>query len=224
MVPESNFGVIFDSDGVLVDSEIIEQEILEKYFKDLNITLSKNDIEYGVGVRDKEYIDYLNKKYNKNILYKEEFFPFKMNWYTKIAEKKLRVFEGIYELINDLKKNAVRIAVASSASKEKLFYNLKSVKLFDTFDVIMSGEDVEAGKPSPEIFLKTAQRLQLPPSRCVVIEDALNGIAAAKNAGMFCIAVTNTFDTLKLSEKNPDIIVKKLSDISYKSIKELVES
>jgi HAD superfamily hydrolase (TIGR01509 family) len=92
------------------------------------------------------------------------------------------------QLIQNAKKKGIKIAVATSSVKERAITLLELVEVYEKLDVFVSYEDISKGKPNPEIFLKAAELLKIKPEHCVVIEDAINGIQAAKNAGMKVIA------------------------------------
>jgi len=104
------------------------------------------------------------------------------------------------------------LAVASSADKIKVVANLKKIELApESWDAVVTGERVEQKKPAPDIFLTAARDLGVPPAQCVVVEDAVNGIEAAKAAGMRCVAVAQTFPAERLQAAN--IVRDRISDV-----------
>lgn len=210
--------VIFDLDGVLVDSEALSFESYELYLKKYGITIDNEDRRLATGATASDDIGRLSKKYNvsfdrkKSIVEKEAL-------YMRLARGNLKVFEGVDGLINLLRENRIKIAVASSGIARRVDFSLREVGLERTFDAVVTGDEVTSGKPRPEIFLKAAEKLKVNPSDCVVVEDSVVGIEAAKNAGMKCIAVTNTFPGEDLG--NADIIVSSLSQVDIGAIKSL---
>ena len=116
------------------------------------------------------------------------------------------------------------MALASSADRIKVDANLKSAEIpIRLFIAIISGENVERKNPAPDVFLKAAQAMGVNPVNCVVVEDAVNGIAAAKAAGMKCIAVVSSFPREQLVEANPDYICNDIPDVQQKLI-ELIDT
>ena len=111
-----------------------------------------------------------------------------------------------------LKEHNIKIVLASSADRRKIESNLKAAKIdSDIFDAIVSGDDVGKKKPNPDIYLYAADKINEKPENCIVVEDALNGIIAAKTAGMKCIALDTSFDKEELESENPDYICSDLN-------------
>ena len=110
-----------------------------------------------------------------------------------------------------LRRKKIKIAVATAGNKRKLTFNLKC----GGFDIRnrVTADDIKHGKPAPDIFLAAAKKLKVKPNECIVVEDSLNGIKAAKRAKMFCVAVTNTFPRSKL--KDADLIIDSLSELKW---------
>jgi beta-phosphoglucomutase-like phosphatase (HAD superfamily) len=128
----------------------------------------------------------------------EDFLPF-------VGTGENRYIGGVAE------KYGVKTAIATSADRMKMEINLRETGLpAETFDATVNGLQVKHKKPSPEIYLTAAQKLGVEPSRCLVVEDAVNGVQAAKAAGMYCMALTTSFDAEQL--KDADIICKDLSE------------
>lgn len=216
------FAVIFDSDGVLIDSEKIALDGIVLTAEQFGIDLSQIDMRFCFGMATQDFLIFLNTHFKRNIGFEDDFMPKNLNNYKLLAKDRLRIFEGVADLINDLKKNDTPIAVASSAQRGRIDFNYEILGLKDTFDIIVSGSDVEKGKPDPAIFLKTAEKLGIEPNRCIVVEDSINGILGAKNAGMLCVAITNTFPKDELAKANPDLIIDNIKELSYKSLKDIM--
>jgi HAD superfamily hydrolase (TIGR01509 family) len=217
-VQDKNFikSVIFDCDGVLVNSEPFSCQALnilfEKYFK-IDIGVDYSEI---IGKSLQDTFEYYFKKYEfENIdekllltLYQE-----KDEVYMELAKDKLKQFPGISQFINHCITNDICIAVASSGTLEKIKFSLNETGLTKYFDIIISADQVENGKPSPDIFLYSAKKLNLDPKHCLVIEDSLSGIIAGNKAGMFTVAISNTFPREKLKEANPNLIVERVMEL-----------
>ena len=122
------------------------------------------------------------------------------------------MFGGARELLSEL-QGKVRVALASMNNRTVIGHLLKAKGVEDCFEVVMTGDRVAHSKPDPEIFLKTAEQLKVKPDRCVVFEDSIFGVKAAKTAGMSCVAVaTGVYSVDELKVEKPDLIVPNLSD------------
>lgn len=199
---------IFDCDGIIVDSEKISKESTKVVFKKLGIPYSDENINFCLGRRWEEILDYFSKKYDfkqdkKTIIkmYEKE--------YEKNA-KNLTALPGINDIISNIRKAGYSIGVATSGTKKKLTFNLKTTGLENMFDVLTTCEEVNKGKPDPEIYLLTAEKLNINPQECIVFEDSPTGVTSAKKAGMQVIAITNSVSREKLNEA--DLILDSLED------------
>lgn len=126
---------------------------------------------------------------------------------------------GAIELIKSLRRNGIKTAIASSAPPENVDIIIKGLGIEDCFDAYAMGTEVAEGKPSPLVFLLAAEKLGVRPHCCVVIEDAIAGVAAAKNAGMKCIAVTTSHPREKLEQA--DLVIDTLEKVGIGDIKRL---
>ena len=215
-----NIAVIFDSDGVVVDSEPFSLAAFRESMKEQNVDLTDEDVMANCGLTDADIVDYVYNKYHLKVD-KVLFHNRKHELYEqKVREGNLRTCDGINELLDKLQENNIPYALASSGSRKKIRFNLSRVNIFHRFPVIISGEDMERGKPHPDIFLAAAERLDIPPERCVVVEDSLNGVKAAHRAGMKCVALTGTFPFSALTAA--DFIVESLTNLRINTIQNLL--
>ncbi|MGC9353297.1 MAG: HAD family hydrolase [Mariniphaga sp.] len=184
--------VIFDMDGVIIDSEPIHQECEKRLFTLLGIAVSDEEHNALIGATDETMWSGLGKRHNLPLSVAEAI-RLKKSIYLEylMRETSVEPLPGVAQLIIDLHKHGFLLAVASSSPHEQIDFILKKFELKRYFHAIVSGEDVEAGKPHPEIFLKASDMLGVTPDSCVVIEDSNNGVAAAKRAGMKCIGFVN---------------------------------
>lgn len=137
-----------------------------------------------------------------------------------LEQSNYEAIEGIKELLEELKSFKVPIAIASSSPRIFIESVIKKIHIVEYFHNWISGEEVPKSKPEPDVFLKAAELLNVNPEKCIVIEDSKSGTIAAKNAGMKCIGFINTNSgNQDLSEA--DIVVDRISEISYKRMKEL---
>lgn len=222
MTSRAPFAVIFDADGVIFDSEKMSLEAFVKTVAEFGPELNGDDIVANCGQTDAAIISYLEREYGTHIEY-DEFKRRKFARYcAQVEELGLEVFEGIIDLIDTLQEREIPYALASSGAPEKIEFNLFRTGLAEKFKVIISGEELGTSKPEPGIFLHTADILEMPPNRCVVIEDSVNGVSAAKAAGMSIIGVTNTFHRTQL--RQADLIVDTLSGLTFVRLHDLVQA
>ena len=183
--------VIFDMDGVIIDSEPIHLKVDIETMKVLGCNISIEELEKYVGATNEYMFADIKKNYNisKSI---EEIINYKVEkTKQKIIQSDLEPIEGIRELLTELKKKNIPAAIASSSPKDFINVVVSKFKLQEYFKYIVSGEEVANGKPAPDVYLETAKKLGIYPKDCTVIEDSKNGVLAAKVAGMRCIGFQN---------------------------------
>jgi beta-phosphoglucomutase len=192
-------GVIFDMDGVLVDSEPFICKAGCMMYAELGLQVRPEDFVPFVGMGENRYLGGVAEKYN---------FPVNIDAikkrtydiYLEIIRGALQPLPGVHEFIGRCRALGKKIAVASSADRRKVEGNLREIGLeWGLFDTVVCGEDVVHKKPDPEIFLLAATRLNLPATQCLVVEDAVSGVAAAKAAGAKCLALTTSFTRQQLA-------------------------
>jgi len=202
--------VIFDMDGVIVDSEAmhvkIERDLLKKY----GGKIEPHYLEQFSGTTDSFFWKSIIEKFDLNVTAKQ--LSAEKDKIVMSKLKDMRLFPGIRTLLNNLKEKNIKIALASSSKRSWINEVIHNNNLH--FNYIISGESLHKPKPMPDIFLHAAEHLNLPPSSCIVIEDSVNGVKAAKAAGMNCIAITNTFPKEKLVEA--DYIINNLNEFDSK--------
>jgi HAD superfamily hydrolase (TIGR01509 family) len=193
-------GVLFDMDGVLVDSESFICKAAIMMFAELGIIVSAEDFQPFVGMGENKYIGGVAEKHGI-IIDIEQVKARTYNIYEKIVRGKLSPLPGSHEFISKCRNKGLKLALATSADTIKMEVNLKEIGLSrNMFDSIITGLDVKKKKPFPEIYLKAAKSLGLKPGNCLVVEDAVSGIDAGKAAGCRCLAVTSSFDAKELKD------------------------
>jgi HAD superfamily hydrolase (TIGR01509 family) len=207
----NKYSIIFDMDGVLVDSEPVIEAAAIAGLKEYGVPAKPQDFIPFIGAGEDKYIGGVAEKYG--VPYKLEMKARVYQIYLELVPLKLKVYDGIIELLNKWHSEGIKMALASSADRIKIEANLRVAGIPPSlFSSIISGEDVKNKKPSPDIYLMAANRIGTNPQECIVIEDALNGIQAAKAAGMKCAAVATSFPKSALEKENPDLIYDKISD------------
>lgn len=205
--------VIFDMDGVLTDSEPVINEAAIRGLRECGIAPEPADFEPFVGMGEDRYIGGVAELHG--LEYRPEMKRRVYEIYLDILPGLLRGFPGVHELLAALRREGVALAVGSSADRIKVEANLRGIGVdLAWFGAVLAGEDVQARKPAPDLFLAAAGRLGIPPAQCCVVEDALSGVAAAKAAGMRCVAVATSFPEPALREAGADITRPALADVT----------
>lgn len=208
--------VIFDMDGVIIDSEPIHFEVDKQTFKDLGYNVSVEELGKYVGTTNEYMLTEIKKKYNINKSI-EEIISYKVEMTKrKVMESNLEPIEGIKELLSELKNKDIPTAIASSSPRDFIDVVVSKFKLKNYFKFIVSGEEVKRGKPAPDIYFETAKKLGINPRDCIVIEDSKNGVLAAKTAGMKCIGFQNA-NSGNQDLSKADIIVNSIKDVNTKN-------
>ena len=209
--------VIFDKDGVLIETFDSYLQAYIKILSKIGIKIVENDIAKRYGMKGPEIIKQIVQEKGKNITDEQiqELTREKDRLYKKFSEKNMRLLPGVKELLIYLEKKNYKIGIASSSTKELIEHMMKVTKIENYVDAIVDGFEVKFSKPDPEIFLKCAEKLEVGPENCIVIEDSIHGINAAKRAGMKTVAVTTGQTTRKELEKmKPDWILNTLEDFN----------
>ena len=192
----NNFVIIFDMDGVIINSEPLHQECERELFSKLNIFLAQKEQNQFLGVSGFYMWKQLIEKYDLKESV-EKLVEIQDTCFIKELEelKHLPIIKGVESLIKNLSKKNVMLILASSSSQIVIDKILTLSKLKKYFKHIISGSEVKASKPAPDIFIKASEMAGVPPNKCIVIEDSENGIKAAKYAGMKVIGFLNGFNT-----------------------------
>jgi HAD superfamily hydrolase (TIGR01509 family) len=209
--------VIFDMDGVLTDSEPIINAAAIAMFSELGLQALPADFLPFVGTGEDRYIGGVAEKYGFAIdlpTAKKRTYEI----YLDLVPSRLEPFPGAAELVRNCRGAGLKVAVASSADRIKIEANLHKIGLPpDQWDAVVSGEAVVLKKPAPDLFLAAAAQLGLTPRECTVVEDAVNGVQAAKAARMRCVAVAQTFPADQLRQADlvrPTIAAVTLGDVA----------
>lgn len=215
--------VIFDFDGLLVDSEGSWSKARGKMLQKYNRTYTLEEKRQLMGRDYKETVLWMIANYNLPIS-PEEYIEEEQEILRKLYER-VCLMPGVLNFMNQLDERFILKAVASSNTRSRVESTLRRLNI-NNFKAIVSGDDVQKGKPHPEIFLTTASLLGLSPNSCVVLEDSPLGIMAANAAGMYVVAVvderftdTKDFD----DESKPNLIVGSLDELTIERLKELAK-
>lgn len=219
--PEINVAVIWDMDGVIADTAPYHLKAWQEAFHKRGVKFTEEDFKRNFGQRNDTIIQStLGQGTPQSEV--EAIITEKESDFRKSVRHKVKPLPGAINLIKSLSEHGFKVALASSAPAANIQLITASLGIKGFFQAIITGTDVTEGKPSPQGFLLAAQRLGVEPENCIVIEDAVAGVAAAKRAGMHCLAVTNTHPRASLSEA--DIIVDSLETVNVYDLERLVAS
>ncbi|MFC1485045.1 HAD family hydrolase [bacterium] len=208
---------IFDLDGVLVNTVPIHFKSWARMFSEYGIDFSFEDYKQKVdgipridgtrAILENFSDDEINKAATK-----------KQSYFLECLEKgEIPIFESTVKLINELRKEGLKVAIISSSKNCQTI--LEKTNLLSLFDAKVTGNDITKGKPDPQVFLRASNLLQISPVNCIVFEDAVLGVEAAKRAGMLCVGINRHDDAQSL--KKADLIVNDLVEVNYLKLKEL---
>lgn len=194
-----DFAVIFDMDGVIVDSNPFHRKALTDFFQKNGYVLSEDQMKTKIfGRTNKEWLTEFfggNITLNQVREYEEEM----ESQFREDFAPHIKPIKGLIRFLEELKRNNITLALASSAPKLNVDFILKKTKTTNYFNTIINGDSIENGKPHPEIYLKAVEAIGFIPQRCIVIEDSLSGIEAARKAGCKVIGITTTHSRQELT-------------------------
>ena len=213
--------VIFDMDGVIVDTEPVHRYAYYKQFEELNIEVSEELYTSFTGNSTRNIFQKLKDIFQlQNEV--EDLIQRKRSIFNDAfdTKKDLELLDGVRNLIVDLHKNGVQLILASSASKVTIDRVFNRFELHDYFTHKVSGEDFPKSKPHPAIFEHAASLSIAPKESCIVIEDSTNGIIASKAAGILCIGY-NSLHSKNQDLSIADFVVNHFDELNYASVKDL---
>jgi HAD superfamily hydrolase (TIGR01509 family) len=193
-------GVIFDMDGVLVESEPFIAEAAVRMFAEKGVTVRAEDFRPFIGMGEDRFLGGVAELKGVTLdMPADKVRTYQI--YLDLITGRLEPLPGVAEFIGRCRERGLKLAVASSADRMKVEGNLREISLSDgTFDAVVVGEDVARKKPHPDIFLLAARRLGLDPETCLVVEDAVSGVGAAVAAGSPCLGLTTSFEASRLRD------------------------
>jgi HAD superfamily hydrolase (TIGR01509 family) len=221
------YGLIFDVDGVIADTEAANARASIKVFADyLGLKgVVRKDFEAGLGRGAEEYVKAGARTHGIDLTDEqvEEITQLRQDYFLKVlTEESMPAFPGVLDLIEKaMNSEDFRLAIATSGTHIKSQAVLEAAKIPYKKMVYIHGDYVKVKKPNPELFLLAAKGIDIEPANCVVIEDAPNGVQAARNAGAKCIAVTNSTTAENLS--HADLVCESLEQINLQTITTLID-
>jgi beta-phosphoglucomutase len=211
-----NFAAIFDMDGVIIDNNSHHKQAWLEFCKKYQFSLAEDGFNKHIyGRTNKDILNLLFKReltlddINK---YAEE----KEAMYREIYKPHISLPDGLSNLLKTLKATGVKTAVATSAPRKNVDFVFENLDIKNYFDIIVDETYVVNNKPAPDIYLKASELLGVVPGKCVVIEDSIPGITAAKRAGMTVVAITTTLKEQDLTDAK--LIIKTFNDLSVEKL------
>ena len=204
---------IFDWDGTLADTRQVIVISFQKALDKISCQVNSEYIERRIGIGAAETFREILR--SAKVPFDEKLIQQLIEWKIQLEIEltgQVKLFEGAKELLEAL-HGKVKMGLASMNNRAVIKHMLQANGIEEFFPVVLTAESISHSKPNPEIFLKTAQQLESRPECCVVLEDSIFGVKAAKSAGMGCIAVTTgVYSMQELEAEKPDLIVKTLKD------------
>ncbi len=213
--------VIFDMDGVIVDTEPVHHFAYNQLFKQLQIDISPELYASFTGNSTKNIFEKLKTEFDL-LQDVETLVNLKRELFNEAFDHKedLYLLEGVEHLIQDLHSHGMQLILASSSATVTINRIFNRFNLFRYFTHIVSGEDFPKSKPHPAIFLKAAELAKTPVSQCIVIEDSTNGILAAKAAGIYCVGYDSVNSKMQ-DYSSADQIITNFNELNYQKIANL---
>jgi len=183
--------VLLDLDGLLVDSEPLHLEAWKKVAEKEGWDVTEEELKIYIGKSNRTVAEDIkaNTNISKNV---EQLIEEKEKIYLSLL-KRLKLMPAVKEFLQKLRRNHLRLAAVSSTSKTEAYQSLQITGIFSQFDVIVTGSDVKNVKPAPDLYLLAAKKLNVAAGECIALEDSETGLASAKSAGIFCIAVPSQY-------------------------------
>jgi beta-phosphoglucomutase family hydrolase len=211
--------VIWDMDGVIADTGPFHLMAWQKVFRERGVDFTPEAFTRHFGQRNDTIIPgALGRVVDRETI--ESISREKEAAFRAAIAGKIKPFPGVKALLRSLRESGFRLAIGSSAPIENIRLITDALGITGSFDAVVTGREVTEGKPNPQVFLLAAERLGVAPDRCIVIEDAPAGVQAAKRAGMYCVAVTNSHPEAELQPA--DLVVDTLEKVKVTDLERLI--
>lgn len=205
--------IIFDMDGVLIDSEPLWRQAEMECFAEVGVELDEADCASTMGQRIDKVVDHWFEKKPWQGCSCEELANRIVARVMALVSEKGQAMPGVMETLETFSKQGIPMAVASSSWMQMIRHVMEALELGHYFDVLHSAEDEQQGKPHPAVYLGAARRLGVSPDKCMAIEDSCSGLESAKRAGMYTVAVPDEFNKTNDCYQNADICIEKINAI-----------
>ena len=217
-------GVIFDWDGVVINSALLHEKSWEVLAEELALKLPPNHFKLGFGKRNEIIIPEI-LKWTKDPDECQKWGNRKEEIYRELAEiESIPILDGIKSFLISLQNASIPCVIGTSTEKANLELAFKQLKIGSFFSGAVCSEDVSKGKPDPEVFIKAAKFINQTPQTCVVIEDSTHGIEAAKRGRMKAVGLTTTRSKKELYQKGADLVLSNPGDLNISLLEVLFTS
>ncbi len=213
--------IIFDFDGLILDTEVIWYEAYKETLAEYGFDLPLGEFAKCIGTEDTVFYQYLREKMGSN-LNRDEIEQKAANKHTEMMKAPV-AREGVKSYLDEARKLNLKIGLASSSSRQWVERFLKELGLLEYFDVLKTKEDVAKVKPDPALYVEAVRALDLHPNEAIAFEDSLNGLLAAKAAGLNCTIVPNEV-TKQLAFQTHDLHMNSMEDLSLSEVIEHMQS
>lgn len=213
-----NKGIVFDMDGVIIDSEPIHLKCDKGALEAFGVKVTDQEMEEFVGVANPEMWTTLIERHQLNTTVEKIVAVQDQLKAQHFNKDNITVMPGLEELLDLLEEKGYRIGLASSSPRYFIEMVLENLNVKERFDGVLSGEEVEKGKPAPDVYLKAAEVIGVDPEKCMAVEDATAGVRAAKSAGMYTIGFQNP------NSGNQDLSEADLIVTRHREIVEIIKS
>ncbi|MBT8400741.1 MAG: HAD family phosphatase [Rhodothermia bacterium] len=198
--------VIFDMDGVLIDSEPLHERAQKVVFADNALNVPDGILATFKGQREEDVFEFIVREYGRDGMDPADLVRQKHAAYRSLMPE-LRPIDGSVDFVRSLQESGFRLALTTSAARHDQEFALDMLGLGDPFEVIVTAEDVTRPKPHPEPYSITVQRMSLEPNACLVIEDSLNGVRSALDAGCEVVGLLTSFERAALAAEGAHYVV-----------------
>ncbi|PZR38709.1 MAG: HAD family phosphatase [Azospira oryzae] len=214
------FALLFDMDGVIVDSNPAHKIALQKFARQHGYDLDEQQLREKIyGRTNKEWITNLFGVLPADTL--QQYAHEKEAMYREIYKDDIQPVKGLVAFLDMLEANNIAKAIGTSAPRVNVDFSLSSTNLQNYFSIILDDTFVTHGKPDPEIYIKCAAAVGLPNAQCIVVEDSLSGVTAGKRAGSKVIGITTTHTKEELSEA--DLIINDFDELTLEKLQQLID-
>ena len=206
--------ILFDMDGVLIESEYLMRASAIKALADYGITAKHEDFREFTGMGEDKFVGGVAEKYG--LKYEFAMKELAYDYFGQDVKEMAEVPAGVKQMLTALHEKGLVLAVCSAADLRKVRYNIQAIGVDESiFTALVTGSDVERKKPFPDIYLEGARRVGIDPKDCLVVEDAISGIQAAHAAGMDAVGVPTTFSKEELMERvHPEYMLNEIKELT----------
>lgn len=213
--------VIFDMDGLLIDSEPLWQQAGKATLLEFGKELTTEQYHSSIGLRTEEWIEHWFHHFNIDMAVAPAAVETIIDKAIALIDEKGEAFPGIAYIIDFFKQRNLLLGLATSSPLSLVKVVLEKLQLQNIFDAIASAEYLPFGKPNPQVYINCAEALQIQPIQCIAFEDSFNGMIAAKAARMKCVVVPSATDYEHEKWKAADLKIKSLAEFNIESLKDL---